>query len=168
MSEEKTSRRISRARSRAQLERQQRLEQALEEFEKLAEQNSGKDKENRRVSASDPQARVMKQADGGFAPSYNVQINTDASHGVVVAVGVVQAGNDFDQLEAGVERVKQNFGRTPDQVVSDGGFVSRDNIVAMKERGIEYIGPCGDEAGKGVRFFEGGGGSAWSQCCPLV
>jgi transposase len=160
LSEEETSRRISRARSRAQRERQQRLEQALEEFEKLAEQNSGKDKENRRVSTSDPQARVMKQADGGFAPSYNVQINTDASHGVVVAVGVVQAGNDFEQLEAGVERVEQNFGRTPDQVVSDGGFVSRDNIVAMKERGIEYIGPCGDEAGKGKSSYEGRGVSA--------
>ncbi len=35
-----------------QRERQQRLEQALEEFEKLAEQGSGKDKENRRVSTS--------------------------------------------------------------------------------------------------------------------
>ena len=62
MSEEETSRRISRARSRAQRERQQRLEQALEEFEKLAEPGSGKDKENRRVSTSDPEARVMKQA----------------------------------------------------------------------------------------------------------
>jgi transposase len=109
LSEEETSRRISRARSRAQRERQQRLEQALEEFEKLAEQDSGKDKENRRVSTSDPQARVMKQADGGFAPSYNVQINTDASNGVVVAVRVVQAGNDFEQLEPGVDRVEQNF-----------------------------------------------------------
>ena len=44
MSEEETSRRISTARSRAQRERQQRLEQALEEFEKLAEPGSGKDK----------------------------------------------------------------------------------------------------------------------------
>jgi transposase len=45
MSEEETSRRISKARSRAQRERQQRLEQALEEFEKLAEEGGGKDKE---------------------------------------------------------------------------------------------------------------------------
>jgi Transposase and inactivated derivatives len=105
MSEEETSRRISRARSRAQRERQQRLEQALEEFEKLAEPGSGKDKENRRVSTSDPEARVMKQPDGGFAPSYNVQINTDAKKvAVIVAVGVVQAGNDFEQLEPGIDR----------------------------------------------------------------
>jgi transposase len=160
LSEEETSRRISRARSRAQRERQQRLEQALEEFEKLAEQGSGKEQENRRVSTSDPQARIMKQADGGFAPSYNVQVNTDASNGVVVAVGVVQAGNDFEQLEPGVDRVEQNLGKTPDQVVTDGGFVSRDNIVAMKDRGVEFIGPCGDEAGKGKSSYEGRGVSA--------
>jgi transposase/Pyruvate/2-oxoacid:ferredoxin oxidoreductase delta subunit len=157
LSEQETSRRISKARSRAQRERQQRLEQALEEFEKLAEEGSGKDPENRRVSTSDPQARIMKQPDGGFAPSYNVQINTDASNGVVVAVGVVQAGNDFEQLQPGVDRVEQNLGKTPDQVVTDGGFVSRDNIVAMKERGVEFIGPCGDEAGKGKSSYEGRG-----------
>ena len=153
MGEEETGRRAAKARQRAQRERKERLEKALEEFEKLAEE--GKDKEKRRVSTSDPQARVMKQSDGGFAPSYNVQIDTDAKSGVVVAVGVVQAGNDFDQLEPGIERVEQNLGKTPQQVVSDGGFVSRDNIVAMNQRAIEFIAPCVDEAGKGQSSYEG-------------
>lgn len=155
MSEEETSRRVAKARQRAARERQERLEKALKEFEKL--EGSAKDKENRRISTTDPQARVMKQPDGGFAPSYNVQINTDAKNGVIVAVGVVQGGNDFEQLQPGIERVEQNLGKTPDQVVTDGGFVSRDNIVAMKERGVEFIGPCGDEAGKGKSSYEGRG-----------
>jgi hypothetical protein len=72
MGEEESSRRAAKARQRAQRERKERLEKALEEFEKLAEEGSDKDKEQRRVSTSDPQARVMKQADGGFAPSYIV------------------------------------------------------------------------------------------------
>jgi transposase len=155
LGEEETSRRMAKARKRAARERQERLEQALEEFNQLAAE--GKDKEKRRVSTSDPEARVMKQADGGYAPSYNVQIDTDAKSGVVVAVGVVQAGNDFEQLEPGIERVEQNLGRTPKEVVTDGGFVSRDNIVAMKERGIELIAPCVDEAGKGESSYEGRG-----------
>ena len=157
MSEEETSRRAAKARQRAQRERKERLEKALEEFEKLAELGSVKEKEQRRVSTSDPQARVMKQPDGGFAPSYNVQIDTDAKSGVVVAVGVVQAGNDFDQLEPGIERVEQNLGKTPQQVVSDGGFVSRDNIVAMNQRAIEFIAPCVDEASKGLSSYDGRG-----------
>jgi transposase len=157
LSEEETSRRITKARQRAARERQERLEQALEEFNKLAEEGRGKDKENRRVSTSDPEARVMKQAGGGYASSYNVQIDTDAANGVVVAVGVVQAGNDFEQLESGIDRVEHNLGKTPDQAVTDGGFVSRDNIVGMKERGVEFIGPCVDEAGKGQSSYEGRG-----------
>ena len=133
MSEEETSRRMAKARQRAARERQERLEQALKEFEQL--EKEGKDKEHRRVSTSDPEARVMKQPGGGFAPSYNVQIDTDAKNGVVVAVGVVQAGNDFEQLEPGIDRVEQNPRQTPKEVVTDGGFVSRDTIVAMKRAG---------------------------------
>lgn len=158
MSEEETSRRMAKARQRAARERQERLEQALKEFNQLAEE--GKDREKRRVSTSDPEARVMKQPDGGFAPSYTVEIDTDAKDGVVVAVGVVQAGNDFEQLEPGIERVKQNLGKRPQEVVTDGGFVSRDNIVAMKAEQIEFIGPCVDEAGKGQSSYEGRGVSA--------
>src|SRR6266568_1555360 len=168
MSEEETGRRISKARSRAQRERQQRLEQALEEFEKLAEEGGGKDKENRRVSTSDPQARIMKQADGGFAPSYNVQINTDAANAVVVAVGVIQAGNDFEQLEPGVDRVEDNLKETPKEVVTDGGYVSKNTIVAMKERAIEYIAPCVDEAGKGQSSYDSRGVSAEYQSSQFI
>jgi len=118
-SEEDTSRRMAKARQRAARERQERLEQALKEFEQLAKDD--KDKEHRRVSMIDPEARVMKQPGGGYAPSYNVQIDTDAKHGVVVAVGVVQAGNDFEQLEPGIDRVQHNLKETPKEGVTDGG-----------------------------------------------
>ena len=158
MSEEEGSRRMAKARQRAARERQERLEQALKEFEQL--EKDDKDKEHRRVSTSDPEARVMKQPGGGYAPSYNVQIDTDAKNGVVVAVGVVQAGNDFEQLEPGIDRVEQNQGKTPQEVVTDGGYVSRETIVAMKRRAIEYIAPCVDEAGKGQSSYDSRGVSA--------
>jgi transposase len=158
LSEEEGSRRSAKARQRGARERQERLEQALKEFEQL--EKAAKDKEQRRVSTSDPEARVMKQPGGGYAPSYNVQIDTDANNGVVVAVGVVQAGNDFEQLEPGVDRVEHNLKETPKVVVSDGGYVSKDTIVAMKERKIEYIAPCIDEAGKGQSSYDHRGVSA--------
>jgi len=157
MAEEESSRRSAKARQRAQRERKERLEAALKEFEELEAEGGHKDKDKTRVSMTDPQARVMKQPDGGFAPSYNVQLNTDAANGVVVAVEVVQAGNDFEQLSAGVDRVEHNLGETPAQVVTDGGYVSRDNIVEMAGRGVEFIGPFCDEAGKGKSSYEGRG-----------
>ena len=166
MSEEEGSRRMAKARQRAARERQERLEQALKEFEQLKKED--KDKEQRRVSTSDPEARVMKQPGGGYGPSYNVQIDTDAKNGVVVAVGVVQAGNDFEQLEPGVDRVEDNLKETPKEVVTDGGYVSKDTIVAMKERAIEYIAPCVDEAGKGQSSYDNRGVSAEYQSSRFI
>jgi transposase len=166
MSEEEGSRRMAKARQRAARERQERLEQVLKEFEQL--EKEGKDKEHRRVSTSDPEARVMKQPDGGFAPSYNVQIDTDAKSGVVVAVAVVQAGNDFEQLESGVDRVEDNLKETPKAVVTDGGYVSKDTIVAMKQRAIEYIAPWVDEAGKGQSSYDNRGVSAEYQSSQFI
>ena len=40
------------------------------------------------VSETDPEARIMKQADGGFAPSYNVQISSDTAAGQFERRGV--------------------------------------------------------------------------------
>ena len=165
-SEEETSRRMAKARQRAARERQERLEQALQEFDQLEKED--KDKEQRRVSTSDPEARVMKQPGGGYAPSYNVQIDTDANNGVVVAVGVVQAGNDFEQLEPGIDRVQDHLKETPKEVVTDGGYVSKDTIVAMKQRAIEYIAPCVDEAGKGQSSYDQRGVSAEYQSSQFV
>jgi len=36
---------------------------------------------------ADPYASIMKQSDGGFAPSYNLQISTDATAGVIIDIG---------------------------------------------------------------------------------
>jgi hypothetical protein len=127
------------ARRRAARERQARLEEALEELEQIRAGKRG-DKEQARASQSDPQARVMKQSDGGFAPSYNVQLSTEASHRIIVGAGVSQSGSDFVHLIGAVAQVEQNLGNKPAQVVVDGGFTSRENIMAMAEQGVDMIG----------------------------
>lgn len=137
--EEVTLRR-RKAQERAAQEREKRLEQALREVEQLQLDKGAE----ARVSMTDPEARVMKQPDGGFAPSYNTQINTDAKAGVIVAVDVTKAGNDFDQLVAGMDQVKENLGCEPLQVVTDGGYISNENILAMNDKGIDFVGPAGD------------------------
>ena len=145
LTEEAASERRVRARERSQRERRKRLESALQEFDKLKAEGNPKEK----VSITDPEARKMKQSDGGFATSFNVQLVTDAANKVIVGVGITQAGNDYDQLTSAVEEVEQNLGQKPKQVVTDGGYVSRDNIAEMESREVEFIGPVCDEAGKG-------------------
>jgi transposase len=127
------------AQERAVRERQQRLEQALEEVQKVRETKRA-DKEQARASQSDPQARIMKQSDGGYAPSYNVQLSTEASNRVIVGAEVSQSGSDYGQLIGAVAQVEANLGQKPAQVVVDGGFTSRENILAMAEQGVDFIG----------------------------
>ena len=78
------------AQERALRERQERLDQALEEVQKVRQAKRSQDKEHARASESDPQARIMKQSDGGYAPSYNVQLSTEASHRIIVGAEVSQ------------------------------------------------------------------------------
>ena len=141
---EEVSPRVAKARQRAAREKKERLELALEELERIrACKSSQEEKQEVRVSMTDPQARVMKQSDGGYAPSYNAQISTDAKEKVIVGVGVSQCGSDYEELVPGAEKVEETMGRVPEQMVTDGGFVSRENILAMKEKGIDFIGPMG-------------------------
>ena len=83
----------------------------------------------------------MKQPDGGYAPSYNVQVSTDAAAGAIVGVGVTQSGSDSHELEPAVERIENNLGERPKQMVVDGGFVNRENMVGLADKDIELIGP---------------------------
>jgi transposase len=136
-SEDEFSRQSRGARERAKRERLARLESAWKEFDKLSAMKSRVE----RVSATDPEARVMKQPEGGSAPSYNVQIVTDAAHSVIVDIDVTQAGSDYQQLTPAVARLEQSLQRGPDQIVVDGGYISIQNIVDMADRGIDLIGP---------------------------
>jgi len=152
---EELSQRVAKARERAARERQQRLELAERELEKLqARKSSAEAKQEVRVSETDPQARVMKQADGGFAPSYNLQISTDAAQGIIVGLGVSQAGNDQGQLAPAVDQVEQRLGRLPEQAVVDGGFTSRQTILEMEQRKVDLVGSLGDYRAQAARQLE--------------
>jgi transposase len=155
LSEEEMSARIMKARQRAAREKQERLELALEELEKIrATKKDAEKKEEARASMSDPEARVMKQSEGGYAPNYNVQISTDAEAGIIVGLGVIQSGSDQGQLVKAIERVKENMNDQPKQVVVDGGFSTGETIVAMSEKGIDLIGVFPEEQEASAGRFE--------------
>jgi transposase len=142
---EPLSQRMAKAHKRALCEKQKRLKQALKELAELEQSRSkektkGKEKQLR-VSSTDPQARVMLGAKGGYAPSYNVQISTDATAKIIVGVGVTQSSSDVGELEPAVKRIEENLGQKPEQMVADGAYPTHDAIEAMAEQEIELIGP---------------------------
>ena len=85
-------------------ERVDKLERALLEISKLrAGEMEQKKAYEPRVSTTDPEARIMKTSDGGYAPSDNVQVTTDAHSGLIADIRVTQDVNDRYQLLAAME-----------------------------------------------------------------
>jgi hypothetical protein len=107
------------ARQRAREAQQQRLEKALEEVQKLGQQKPSSGNKAHKVSIGDPEARFMKQSDGGLAPSYNVQISADATQGIIVGVEVTPEASDSAQLLPALERIERRLKQRPQQIVAD-------------------------------------------------
>jgi hypothetical protein len=71
---EETTARQRAAQERAKRERAERLERALEELKQIRDAKTGAEaKAEARASETDPEARMMKVGNGGYAPSYNAQ-----------------------------------------------------------------------------------------------
>lgn len=111
------------ARERAARERQARVEQALREVpavqaikerqrKKLAKAKREKVPEAR-TSTTDPEARVMKMADGGFRPAFNAEIAADMASQVIVGVAVTNQGTDEGQALLLERQVGERAGRHP-------------------------------------------------------
>jgi transposase len=144
--EQKQSRRDA-ARQRAAREKAGVLEQALAELEEIRKsKRTVKEKAEARVSMTEPEARFMKHGnDGGIAPSYNVQITTDAKGKVIVGFDVNQCSSDASvSLLEVVNHIENNLGGRPSQMVVDGAYTGHDNIVELARAGVDLIGPLPD------------------------
>jgi transposase len=129
------------ARARAARERLGRMQQAAGELQRIREGKAkDEEKEQARVSLTEPEARLMKHGDNAFAPSYNVQISTETSHKIIVGVHVTQSSSDSGSLLPAMEEVKATTGQYPQQVIADGGFTNQASIAAMKDKEIDFYG----------------------------
>ena len=145
------TRREQAARERAARERLERVEHALSQLPKVQAakerqaKHAGKARQARlkeaRVSTTDPQARVMKMADGGFRPAYNVQLATDVDSQVIVGVAVTNRGADQGEVLAMEEQVAQRTGQHPGAYLVDGGFVDLADIEALEGYGVRVYAP---------------------------
>lgn len=132
------------AAERAAAERESRIRQALEELKEAKSRkrsNNGKKKTPPRASTTDPQARVMKMADGGYRPAYNIQLVTDTATKIVVAVDVTNEGTDLRMMVPLADQVQQRYERLPAEWLADGGYVTIDGIQSMHDRGCTVFAP---------------------------
>lgn len=138
------ARREQATRKRQAERREKRIAQALEqmkEAEKRKRSNNGKKKTQARVSTTDPSARVMKMADGGYRPAYNIHLVTTTDSRMVLAVEVNGEGTDVKEMVPLAKQVEERFGVRPEEWLADGGCGSLSNIDQMSERGCRVFSP---------------------------
>jgi transposase len=128
------SRRQAAAWERAARERQERLEQALARLPELEAKKKADEKDKARASTTDPEATVMKMADGGYRPAYNVEYATATAGQVIVAVSVVTTGSDMGQITPMLEQIHERFDVYPEEVLADGGFAKHEDIEQAEAR----------------------------------
>jgi hypothetical protein len=147
-----SSRRVMAAKERAAREREVRVAAALDKLAEIEAQRERRAKTNKkqvekqtepRASTTDPQARVMKMADGGFRPAYNCQIVSAAGGEIVIDVQAETVGSDRGLARPMLERMKQRYGRWPKRHLIDGGFNKNDDTEWAAENGIKIYGPPG-------------------------
>ena len=160
--------------ARERLERVRAAQQARAEIAKQREQrrDNGRNKDDDekkqpRASTTDPEARVMKMADGGFRPAYNVQVASAAGEQIVVAVDPYNIGSDRGLMRPVLEKVEATIGALPDTHLTDGGFGSAKDLEWAHENGITvYCPPTKSKHGTdpfAPRRGDGPGVLAWRQ-----
>jgi transposase len=168
-----SNQRIKAAKERAARERSARVkaaQTALAEIKQQRQQReekrgNGKKPKEPRASTTDPEARVMKMADGGFRPAYNVQVASAAGEQIVVAVEVTNTGSDRGLIRPMLERLRARTDRFPGRHLADGGFTSAEDIEWAHGEGIEvYCPPTQSKHGTdpySPRRGDGAGVLAW-------
>ena len=143
------------ARERVAEEQKKRIVQALDQLAEVEKQKNkklvakkGNESEEQyqkrsepRASSTDSEARVMKMADGGYRPAYNIQFTTATDSQIIVGVDVNNIGSDLGQLSPMLDQVEQRYGERPAQWLVDGGYARHDDIEDAEGRGITVYAP---------------------------
>lgn len=143
-------RRRQAARQRAAREQEERARAALGRMAELEAERARRGKTNKaevarqkepRASTTDPQARVMKMADGGYRPAYNMQIVSAPGRQVIVAVNVETSGSDRGLAAPALDKLAAGGNRPADYLV-DGGFAKNADIERAHAGGVRMWCPA--------------------------
>ena len=114
------------------------LKQQMQELQRIEKLMN--DSPEKQVSLTDPDARSMKNREGGIV-GYNVQTAVDAEHHLIVAHAVVTDGVDRDQLAPMAKQARQAIGTEALTVVADRGYFKSEQILDCTHSGIAPIVP---------------------------
>lgn len=124
--------------------RQAKLKEAMERLSERERERAGRkdvSKKGVAVPLADPDARVLPNKTGGFAPNYTSVLATDSDSGMIMDTQVLPGNDEASTVLPAVDNVEQNFGTRPRQLNADTNFNSGPNLQGLQERGVEALMP---------------------------
>lgn len=122
----------------------EQIDAALAEIERI--ENAGK-KVPDRLPITDPESRIAKNKEGGFAPNYNPTATVDADSGLIAAADVISGIDEQSHMHAAIDEVRENFlsgdQDHPIEVLADGLMATGENISACEGTSIDFYTPAG-------------------------
>jgi transposase len=121
-----------------------RLRQAQRAWEERAREQApseGQDENQARPAPqaqynfTDPESRMMKGSEG-FVQAYNTQVAVEPVLQWIVGQTVTPAVNDKQQLVPRIERIEEQSGQKPQEVLADSGYCSEENLRYLGKRKI--------------------------------
>ena len=134
------------ARKRAERELRSRQDEAVEKLRsrqadlgaqgpKAMREKSGRVK----TSLSDPDARMMRHADGGKRASVNIQVGSCAKSGAVLCMWATDRGGDRGLGAPNVREMERSSGHRPRRVIADGGYGGLRDAAEVRGLGVDYL-----------------------------
>jgi transposase len=131
------------ARRETRLQKIREAKRALEERAREQAKSKGKGGEKEvkpegkmQYNFTDPESRIMKGPDS-FVQAYNTQIAVEPDFQWIVGQLVTQDANDKQQMKSVVERIREQSGQKPGEVISDSGYCSDANLHYLEKKKIE-------------------------------
>lgn len=148
------------AKKRAAEDRAERIQEAVKQHETLSQRQEKRTKgasQKTRVSTTDPEARVMKMANSGYNPAFNVQFATDAKTRMIVGVAITNEGTDGGELVPMHNQVVATYKKTPKHVLVDSAYATKEGVTLVEQAGTKVVSTiprCEQLANHGKNAYE--------------
>lgn len=128
--------------------RREKLEAILEKLNAMDEvrKKQGKDpqKNPAQIPRTDPDARVLQNKEGGYAPNYTPMCVTETENAFIVGADVVAGNVEHTELFPMVEEIGETFDAEVETVMGDSAYSSGENLTAAEEADVNLLAPVAD------------------------
>ena len=125
---------------RAELAQYERAIEVAEARDAARRQKEGANAAPVQVPVTDPDAMVVPNKDGGFAPNYTPTAVVDAASGAIISADVPEGTRESSVVMPAVERARR-LGGNPQCIVADSAFACGPNLKKLDAENVEACMP---------------------------